>query len=81
VAEWRRFVEDEKARRPSTLRDYRNTANGCLTPEFGAETPLQAIGRTRIDAYRRRLLAEGNLSRRTIQKQMVLLHGIFKRAK
>jgi integrase len=81
VAEWLRFVEDEKARRSSTLRDYRNTANGCLTPEFGAETPLEAIGRARIDSYRRRLLAEGRLSRRTIQKQMVLLHGIFKRAK
>ena len=40
VAEWLRYVEHEKDRRPSTVRDYRNTANGSLLPEFGAETPL-----------------------------------------
>ena len=27
VAEWLRYVEHEKDRRPSTVRDYRNTAN------------------------------------------------------
>jgi len=81
VAEWLRYVEHEKARRPSTVRDYRNTAAGALLPEFGEGTALEALTAERIDSYRARLLAEGKLSRRTIQKQMVLLHGIFKRAK
>lgn len=81
VAEWLRYVEDEKGRRPSTVRDYRNTANGALIPEFGEETALDAITGERIDAYRQCLLSEGGVSRRTIQKRLVLLHGIFKRAK
>ena len=81
VAEWLRYVEHEKARRQSTIRDYRNTANGALSEEFGSQTPLEAITAERIDTYRRRLLMEGKVSRRTVQKQLVLLHGIFKRAK
>ena len=81
VAEWLRYVEDERERAPSTLRDYRNTAEGALTTEFGAETPVGKIDQDRIDRYRQRLLTEGKLSRRTVQKQMVLLHGIFKRAR
>lgn len=80
VAEWLRYVEHEKARRPSTVRDYRNTANGALLPEFGAETPLEDISTARVDAYRRRLLTEGGVSRRTVQKQMVLMHGVLRRA-
>ena len=81
VAEWLRYVEHEKARRPSTLRDYRNTANAAMLPEFGAQTPLEEIDADRIEAWRRRDLTEGKLSRRTVQKQMVLLHGVLKRAK
>ena len=79
-AEWLRYVEHEKARKPSTLRDYRNAANGTLTEEFGSETPIEEITTERIDTYRRRLLTEGKLSRRTVQKLMVLMHGILKRA-
>src|SRR4051812_33967823 len=32
VAEWLRYVEQEKARRPSTVRDYRNAAEAALVP-------------------------------------------------
>ncbi|MGZ5334927.1 MAG: tyrosine-type recombinase/integrase [Solirubrobacterales bacterium] len=81
VAEWLRYVEDEKGRRPSTVRDYRNTAKAALLPEFGDDTPLEAITDERIDAYRTRLLSENTLSRRSIQKHLVLLSGILKRAK
>jgi integrase len=81
VAEWLRYVEQEKARRGSTVRDYRITAESALEPEFGKDTPLEAITSERIHAYRQRLLAEGKLSRRTVQKWMVVLGGILKRAK
>ncbi len=81
VAEWLRYVEHEKARRPSTVRDYRNTARGALLPEFGSETPIEAIDADRIEAFRQKQLGSGKLSRRTVQKQLVLLHGILKRAK
>ncbi len=78
--EWLRYVEHDKARRASTVRDYRHAAEGSLLPEFGAETPLEAITTERIETYRRRLLTEGKVSRRTIQKLMTLLHGALTRA-
>jgi integrase len=80
-AEWLRYVEHEKQRAPSTVRDYTNVVNGSLIPEFGGDTPIEQITTGRIDAYRERLLDEDELSRRTIQKVMVLLFGILKRAK
>jgi integrase len=79
--EWLRWVEHDQQRARSTLRDYRNVVNGSLLPAFGKETPLEQIATESIDAYRARLLAEGQLSRRSVQKILVLLHGILKRAK
>ena len=35
VAEWLRYVEHEKDRRPSTVRDYRNTATAPYSPSSG----------------------------------------------
>jgi integrase len=80
-AEWLRYVEHDRQRRPSTLRDYRNVANGYLLVEFVPDTPLERITTERIDAFRERMLAEGQLSRRSVQKVLVILHGILKRAK
>jgi integrase len=78
---WLAYVAGEKDRRPSTVNDYRNTVRRYLVPEFGADTLLHTIDTERVDAFRERMLAEGQLSRRTIQKVLVLLHGILKRAK
>jgi Phage integrase SAM-like domain len=81
AAEWLRYVEHEKQRAPSTVRDYRNVVHGCLLPAFGEQTPLEEITTEWINAYRERLLAEGRLSRRSVQKVMVLFYGLLKRAK
>lgn len=81
TAEWLRYTEHERGRKRSTLRDYRNSVNGALLPEFGAETPLEEITPERIESYRARLLTEGVVSRRTAQKLMVLMHGICRRAR
>jgi integrase len=51
-----------------------------LLAEFGEDILLHKIDTDRVDAFRERMLAEGELSRRTIQKILVLLHGILKRA-
>ena len=74
-------MEHDKQRAPSTLRDYRNVVNGCLLPEFGKTTPLEKITTERIEQFRARLLDEGRITRRSIQKTLVLLYGIMKRAK
>jgi integrase len=78
---WLAYVAEEKDRRPSTIKDYRNTLRRYLVPEFGGETLLHTIDTERVDAFRERMLAEGHVSRRTVQKILVLLHGIMKRAK
>ena len=80
-SEWLRYVEHDQQRKPSTTRDYLNVVNGSLIPEFGRDTPIERITTERIEEYRARLLDEGKLSRRTIQKILVLLFGICKRAK
>jgi integrase len=79
VNEWLRYVEHDRGRRPSTVRDYRNCANAYLIPAFGRR-PVEAITTADIDRWRERLVHEGKLSARTINKQLALLHGIFKRA-
>src|SRR4051812_19716602 len=68
-------------RAASTLADYRNVVNDYLLPEFGEATPLEALTTERIEVFRERLLEEGKLSRRSVQKTLVLLHGVLKRAK
>ncbi len=45
-----------------------------------ASCALEAITVERIDSYRARLVEEGKLSARTINKRLVVLHGILRRA-
>ena len=105
VDAWLEYLEVEKRRKHSTLRDARNVARGNLLPRFGRDTPLYLTERHEVvvrrngrqfvevreerrdrfttedvDAYRRELLAS-DLSPRTVQKVLVLLHGVFKLAK
>ena len=75
AAEWLRYVEQDKQRRPSTLRDYRSTVNGCVLLQLGPETPLDQITTRTIDQLRENLLAAG-MGWRSVQKTLVLLHGI-----
>jgi integrase len=79
--EWLRYVEHDRQRAPSTLADYRNTVRFYLLPHFGAATPLAEIDTPPVDAFRERMLRGRRLSRRSVQKVLVLLHGILKRAK
>jgi integrase len=78
--EWMRYVEFDRKRRPSTIRDYRREIEKRLIPAFGEDTPLSMITTTEIEAFRERMVAEGRLSARTINKRLQQLHTIFKRA-
>ena len=79
AAEWLRYVEHDRKRRPSTVADYKGTVAHTLVPEFGS-LPVEAVTVERIDAFRARLSADGRLSGRTINKYLVMLHGILRRA-
>ena len=78
--EWLRYVEFDRKRRPSTIRDYRREIKARLIPQFGAETPLSEIGYAEVEAFRQQMLDESRLSARTINKRLQQLHTIFKRA-
>lgn len=70
-----RYLEHERQRRPSTVADYRNTLNGRVAAHFGAEMPLADVDTAAVDAFRRDLLDE--VSRRTAQKTLVIVHGLL----
>jgi integrase len=76
---WLRYVEHEKARAASTVRDYTNCVNNSIVPHFGKDKPLSSIERDDIDEFRLVLLER--VSRRTAQKTLVLLYGMLKFAK
>ena len=77
--EWLRYVEFDRGRRPSTVRNYRRMVDDVLLPLFG-ELPLRALSAELMDSYRAHLVAEGRLAPRTINGYMLVLHAIFKRA-
>jgi len=75
-----RYLEHDKQRKRTYVRDARSTINAHLVPEFGRDTPVEEIATEAIEAYRDRLLG-GGLSHRTVQKTLILLGGILSRAK
>jgi integrase len=81
VEEWLRYLEHERGRSATTVRDYRNGVKRYLLPMLGEETPVAAITTEDVDNLREKLLTQSKLSRRSIQKLMVHLYGVMKRAK
>ena len=77
--EWLRYVEVDRRRRPSTLRDYRHVVERALVPAFGG-LGLRDVTAEMIDSYRNALVDEGRLSPRSINKYLLVLHAIFRRA-
>jgi integrase len=74
-----RLRRDRKRKR-STVRDYRLTIEANLIPDLGEGRTIDTVQAKHVEAYRDRLLAKGRLSPRTINKRLVIIHGVFKRA-
>ena len=79
AAEWLRYVEVDRKRSANTLRDYRRTVDQVLLPTFG-ELPLSELTSEMIDAFRAHHVDERRLTARTINKYLVVINGILKRA-
>ena len=75
AAAYLRYVEHDRGRAPSTVRDYKSTIDVHLEPRFG-EQALSAITVDDVEQLRSDLL--DTLSPRTTQKTLILLHGIFR---
>src|SRR5205823_5135316 len=74
---WLRYVEHDRKRAASTVRDYSNTLQAYLRPSLDNRT-LSEITVDEVEQLRAELLAK--LKPRTVQKTMVLLHGIYRLA-
>lgn len=80
VEEWYVYLEAERGRSHAALQDYRWAVNRYIIPEWGADSRIAALTTRQVNGLRERLLREGRLSRRSVQKIMIILHGICKRA-
>lgn len=81
AAEWLRYVEHDRAVKPSTLTDYRSSV-GRLLAEFG-DLPVEDLTPQRIEAWRAGLGEDQAqpLSNRTRNKALTVLGGVMERAR
>ena len=73
--EWLRYVEEDRAVKPTTLRNYRCSVETKLIPAFG-DRRLRDITPADLERFRSSLA----VSPRTKNKLLVELYGIFRRA-
>ena len=76
AVEWLRYIERDRGRKPSTIVGYRAILRSQLLPAFG-EYRLEDITTPMIEAW----VSELDRAPSTRTKSLVLLHGIFKRAR
>ena len=74
AAEWLRWAEHDRACKPSTLSDYRHTADR-ITRDLG-DLRLEDVTPELLERWKGTLTS----SNRTVAKYLVVLHGIFRRA-
>src|SRR3954449_1447629 len=78
--EWLRWQEFDRQRKRSTLDDYRSAVRVHLDPAF-KDLQLEEITPRRVDEWRRSLIDKRGLSNRSVNKLLVLLHGVLERAR
>lgn len=78
AAEWLRYCEHDRAVKPGTLTGYKSIVR-VLEREFGAR-PVESFTPELFEAWKGRFAAERKLSNRSVQRYVVALHSIFKRA-
>ena len=74
AAEWLRYVEHDRACKPSTITDYRHTVDR-LKRDLGTMR-LEDVTTEVLERWKGTL----TVSNRTVAKHLVILYGIFKRA-
>ncbi len=76
AAEWLRYIERDRGRKPSTLQGYRSALNAHLLPAFGS----MAVEDLTTEVIERWLAGlEGSVRLRN--KLLIQLHGILRRAR
>ena len=75
-----RYLQDDRQRKASYLKDCRSMVACYLLPAFGETTPVENLTTASVDRLRETLLAKP-LAHKTVQKVLVLLGGILTRAR
>ena len=76
AAEWLRYVEHDRGRKPSTVAGYRSIVRSELLPRFG-DMALESVTPSVIEAWQASMTQAAS----TRTKALVLMHGIFQRAR
>jgi integrase len=76
AAEWLRYVEHDRGRKPSTVAGYQAIVRAQLLPTFG-ELPVESITTAMIETW----VGSVDRAASTRIKALVLMHGIFQRAR
>jgi integrase len=76
AAEWLRYVEHDRRRKPSTVAGYRAIVTSQLLPRF-AELPIESVTTQMIESW----IGSVQRSPSTRTKALVLMHGILQRAR
>jgi integrase len=76
AAEYLRYIEHDRGRKPSTVRGYRSAIQAHLLPAFGS-IPIEEITTQDIEEW----IAAFRGSARSRNKLLIQLHGILGRAK
>src|ERR1039458_1866404 len=75
AAEWLRYIEHDRARKPSTVAGYRSIVGSELLPRFGTMA-LEAVTPGEIEFWQASMTQAAS----TRTEALVLMHGIFERA-
>jgi len=78
--EYLRWLEHDRERKPSTLRDYRSIIRAHLLPPFG-DVRIEDLTYEGIEAWKATLGAETGMSNRTKLKILTILNGVMERAR
>jgi integrase len=76
AAEWLRYIEHDRDRKPSTVAGYRSIVGSELLPRFG-EMRLESVTPAAIESWQGSMTQAAS----TRTKALVLMHGIFERAR
>ncbi len=80
AAEYLRWLEFDRERKPSTIRDYRSTVHAHLIPAFGPRA-VEDITADEIEHWKTQLGATTGMSNTTKLKILTILSGVLERAR
>ena len=78
--EFMRFLEEDRQRKPSTLRDYDSVIWNHLLPAFG-DWRLEDVSAEAVERWARTLGEGRRLSNRSRLKILIVFHGLMERAR